>query len=103
MTQETENLVLELLRRMREENREELMDLKLRVSALEQAVAQGLGGVQAAIGQIQVSMSSFHRRSDRVEMRAESLESRIERIEGHSAAADQRLARIEEKLKLSDA
>jgi hypothetical protein len=51
MTQETENLVLELLRRMREENREEFAELRLRLSALEQAMSQGISGLQAQLGQ----------------------------------------------------
>ena len=62
MTEETENLVLELLRRIRDdlnafksEVREGILELKMRISGLEQAI----GNVQASIGQIQISMGSF--------------------------------------------
>jgi hypothetical protein len=103
MTEETESMVLELLRRMREENREEFTELKLRVSALEQALSQGLSGLQAQMGQILVSMGSFHRRADRLDMRTDSFKSRPERLEGKSNDIDVLFARIEERLKTTDA
>jgi hypothetical protein len=110
MTEETENLVLEALRRVREditafktEMREEIGDLKLRTSALEQAVAQGFNGVQAMMSQIQVSMGSFHRRADRIEVRTESFETRLERLEDSKDETRLRLSRIEERLKKIDA
>ena len=68
MTEETENLVLQLLRRIRasqEHVEEEISNMKLRLSSLEQAVGQfgmAFAGIQASIGQFQISMGSFHRR-----------------------------------------
>ena len=70
MTQETENLVLELLRRMRDEMREEFTEVKLRLSSVE----QGIGNLGMSVSQLQVTMGSFHRRTDRLETRAEGLE-----------------------------
>jgi prefoldin subunit 5 len=110
MTEETTNLVLEHLRRIREEigtlrseMREELGDLKLRTSALEQSVARGFDGMQSMISQIQVSMGSFHRRTDRIEVRSDSIETRLDRLEGFSETTEDRLAKLEERMKKMDA
>jgi chromosome segregation ATPase len=99
MTEETESLVLELLRKIRgdiAELREEVADLKLRMSAVE----QGLFSLGAQINQMQVLMGSFHRRADRIDMRTDDFDTRLRRFESET---DRRLARIEERLKLTDA
>lgn len=95
MTEDTTNLVLEHLRRIREdlgafksEMREEFGEIKLRTSALEQSVARGFDGMESMISQIQVSMGSFHRRADRVETRSDSIETRLDRLEGFSETAE---------------
>ena len=110
MADETTNLVLEHLKRIREdiaafksEMREELGDLKLRSSALEQAVAQGFTGVQAMISQVQVSMASHHRRTDRIEVRSDSIETRLDRLEDFTETTESRLAKLEERLRKIDA
>ena len=102
MTEDTTNLVLEHLRRIRasvEKIEEELIDVKLRLSAVE----QGQGLITAGLAQLQVSMSSFQRRADRIDMRNDSVESRLERLEGSKDATEERLTRIEERLKKIDA
>jgi hypothetical protein len=70
MTNDTPNLVLELLRRNREEMnagfaglREDMSEVKHRLSALEQAVGQ----VQSGQGQTQFLMGGFNKRMDRLE------------------------------------
>ena len=75
MTEETENLVLEMLRRIRasqERTEFDLIDLKTRVSAIEQ--------VQ---GQILTLLGSLGVRLDRMEERISRIERRLDLVEHH--------------------
>ena len=70
MTDNTENLVLEILRRMQGDLtaiRADVADLKVRMSAMEQHFAILLG-----------SLSAYTDRVDRVEKRVERIERRLE-------------------------
>jgi hypothetical protein len=88
MTDETTNIVLEHLRRMREEMREGFSDLKHRMAALEQAVGNVQVQVGQQLGQTTILMSSLHKQiargDDRIEdvgQQLTSLSHRVERIE----------------------
>jgi hypothetical protein len=101
MADEATNLVLEHLRRVREdidalraEMPEETGDLKLRTSALEQSVARGFDGMQSMISQISGVDELVSRRSDRIEIRSDSIETRLDKLEDFSDATE----RLEERL-----
>lgn len=91
MTDETANLVLEHLRRMREEMREGFSDVKHRLSALEQTVAN----LQIQFGQSGVLMASLNKRVDRVDDRRDSSELRLDRIDERLESIDHRLEKID--------
>jgi chromosome segregation ATPase len=95
MTDETTNLVLEHLRRLREETREGFADLrggfselKHRMAALEQAVGNLQVQVGQQLGQTTILMGSMHKqiargddRIDDVGQQLSSLSQRVDRIE----------------------
>jgi archaellum component FlaC len=75
MTEETTNLVLEHLkhiRRVGDETREDMADVKLRVSAIEEH-----------IGQMQIQFGGLNRRMDRFDERLTRVERRLELTETH--------------------
>ena len=73
MTEETENLVLELLRKVRtsqERTEQDLADMKARMSAVEHL-----------LGQHQMQFASLNARLDRVDERLGRIERRLELVE----------------------
>ena len=73
MTEETENLVLELLRRIRasqERTESDITDIKLRVSAAEQN-----------LGQIHLQIAGLNSRMDRFDERLARIERRLDLVE----------------------
>jgi hypothetical protein len=87
MTEETENLVLEMLRRIRasqERSELDVADLKVRTSALEQHIGQVVtlqGQVMTLLGTLNQRMDRFDQRMDRFEQRMERFDERLDRIE----------------------
>jgi hypothetical protein len=80
MTEETENMVLELLRRIRasqERTELDVGDMKVRMSALEQREGQVLtlqGQVVTLLGTLNQRMDRFDERLGRIERRLDPVE-----------------------------
>ena len=73
MTEETENLVLEqlrLIRKSQEEMREDIADIKIRMSSSE----RHLGEIQVQLGALNARMDRFDERLTRVERRLNLVE-----------------------------
>lgn len=73
MTEETENLVLEILKKVRvsqERTEQDIADLKLRVTAVEQH-----------LGQQQVQLAALNGRMDRFDERLARIERRLELVQ----------------------
>ena len=87
MTEETENMVLALLRRIRasqERTEQDVADLKVRTSVLEQHVGQVVtlqGQVMTLLGTLNQRMDRFDQRMDRFEQHMERFDERLDRIE----------------------
>lgn len=77
MTAETENLILEILKRIQadqSESRQELRDIKLRLASLENAQL----GMARSMLDIHADMIGQTHRVDRLETRIERIENRLE-------------------------
>lgn len=87
MTEETENMVLEMLRRIRasqERTELDVADVKVRMSTLEQQQGQVLtiqGQFLALHGQVVTLLGTLNQRMDRFDARMGRIEHRLDLIE----------------------
>jgi hypothetical protein len=80
MTEETENMVLEMLRRIRasqERTELDVADMKVRMSALEQREGQ----VLTLQGQLVTLLGTINQRMDRFDERMGRIERRLDQVE----------------------
>jgi hypothetical protein len=87
MTEETENMVLEMLRRIRgsqERTELDVADVKVRMFTLEQQQGQALtiqGQVLALQGQVVTLLGTLNKRMDRFDERLGRIERRLDMVE----------------------
>ncbi len=93
-TNNVDNLVLQHLRDMRED----IQDIKLRLTTLEDTRSQGtmrLAEFETHIGHLQHLSASQNRRLDRIEMRLDLVDSRLDKVDSRLEKVDSRLQSLD--------